>query len=274
LQQELTTSFAAFVESVEQAETLLEQGQPREAVALALAAIDGVLEGREAVLGPMWEGQAFLNEQTSQVRRRLGVALEAQGDGQNAQQLGEQAEQVLDGLARQIETETDPVRRHRLVMHYQTVRDMARIRAMANRLTPSQRQTWMSVLRLLDEVSLAHQQVILASELLFAQFETSSSNLEDYLRLSDTIRGASQLVTMLSGGDDAANGMQGFAQSMVNLQTRLAHFNQSIDAYIQDDMGALDRQLDSLGENVRMPDPSTPLNQIDAELAERIQRLE
>ena len=70
---------------------------------------------------------------------------------------------------------------------------------------------------------------MMGSEVLFAQFEATSSNLKSYLSLMDTVDGASRLIRMVRGAGDQASGMAGFAESMGELQQRLAGFNQSVE---------------------------------------------
>ena len=274
LQREMDQSFKVFTDSVQQAEQLLDKGETQKAVQKASAAIDAVLKVREEVLAPMWEGQRSLTKQTAKVRSRLARAVSATDKSENGE-LSKRAEKTLDSIAKRVADEEDPLRKKRLVAHYRTVRNLARIRSMADQLSPDQRKLWMNVLRILDEAALAHQQVLMGSEVLFAQFEATSSNLKEYLALMETVEGASQLLQVVRGVDDAKAGMSGFTQSMGKLQSRLSNFNQSVEQALQGRMIELEAQLDSLepmqaeggGGGMLMP------AQEDSELTARIERL-
>jgi membrane-associated HD superfamily phosphohydrolase len=280
LQREMNQSFDMFTDTVQEAEKLLEEGKTQEAVQKASAAIDAVLKVREEVLGPMWEGQRNLTEQTAKVRARLARAVSAKDDRQKGE-LSERAERTLDNLAKRVANEEDPLRKKRLVAHYRTVRNLSRIRSMADKLSPDQRKLWMNVLRILDEAALAHQQVLMGSEVLFAQFEATSANLKEYLALMEIVEGASELLQVVRGVDDARAGMSGFTQSMNKLQSRLSNFNQSVEQALQGRMVELEAQLDSMepmqaqaaqaarGEDGGMLMPAEE----DSELTARIERV-
>jgi membrane-associated HD superfamily phosphohydrolase len=280
LQREMNQSFDMFTDTVQEAEKLLEEGKTQEAVQKASAAIDAVLKVREEVLGPMWEGQRNLTEQTAKVRARLARAVSAKDDSEKGE-LSERAERTLDNLAKRVANEEDPLRKKRLVAHYRTVRNLSRIRSMADKLSPDQRKLWMNVLRILDEAALAHQQVLMGSEVLFAQFEATSANLKEYLALMETVEGASELLQVVRGVDDARAGMSGFTQSMNKLQSRLSNFNQSVEQALQGRMVELEAQLDSMepmqaqaaqaarGEDGGMLMPAEE----DSELTARIERV-
>ena len=75
LQREMDRSFRVFVDSVRDAEQLLDEGRTQEAVQKAAAVIEGVLAVRDVVLDPMWRGQEALAEQIAGVRARLAHAV-------------------------------------------------------------------------------------------------------------------------------------------------------------------------------------------------------
>ncbi|MHC5004189.1 MAG: hypothetical protein ACYTJ0_13825, partial [Planctomycetota bacterium] len=81
LQREMDQSFRVFVETIEEAEQLLEAGETHEAVQRAAAALDIVLAARDQVLGPRWDGQQVLSEQIATVRSRLATAVQASRRG-------------------------------------------------------------------------------------------------------------------------------------------------------------------------------------------------
>jgi len=273
LRREMDQSFRLFVESVEEAERLLDEGRTHEAVQMAAASLDLVLEVREAVLGPMWDGQQALTEQIAGVRARLAAAVQVANRPVETQ-LDDRTETTLDTLAGRIANESDGVRKKRLVAHYRTVRNLARIRSMAVQLSPDQRKIWMSVLHVLDKAALAHQQVMMGSEVLFAQFEATASNLRSYLSLMDTVDGAARLIEMVRGADGADAGMAGFADSMIDLQRRLASFNTSVEQALEGRMFELDAQLESIEPITAEFDAGggIPLDE-DLELAGRISRI-
>lgn len=286
LQQEMDRSFKIFMDRVGEAEQLLDDGKTSEAVQMTAAAIEGVLAVREKVLGPMWQGQMALTEQTSKVRARLARAVELSGNGKaggngRAPAIDQRAETTLNSVARRIATEKDALRKKRLIAHYRAVRNLARVRAMAEQLSPDQRKLWLNVLQVLDEASLAHQQVLMGSEVLFAQFEATGSNLKEYMGLMDTVEGASRLMKMVRGAREEGTGMAGFVENMGQLQQRLSGFNESVEQALQGRMFNLDAEIDALAP--LEGDPGAPgggtasavmSTEEDAELHDRIERLQ
>ncbi len=272
LQREMDASFRVFLDSIEKAEAQLDEGRTRDAVQTCAAAIDAVLVVREDVLEPIWEGQAFLNEQIGQVRIRLARAVASEGF-RGEVSLDAQTESMLDRIALRIAEEKDPLRKARLVSHYRTVRSLAHVKLLSEKLSPDQRKLWGNVLRVLEEASTAHQQLLMGTEVLFAQLEATSTNLKDYLKLIDTVDGASQLVGMVNGIGEAGEGMAQFAQNMQALQSRLSTFNRSVEAALEQNMQRLDDQVEALGTT---PTDTAAVNEsinADAELGERLKRL-
>lgn len=272
LQREMDRTFQVFVTGVEEAEELLDEGKTQEAVQKAAVAIDTVLAVRDEVLNPMWEGQIALAEQVSRVRARLAQAVEAAAES-GPVQLDDQTELSLDAIARRIAEEDDPLRKKRLVAHYRTVRNLARIKAMSVELSPDQRKMWLSVLQVLDEAAVAHQQVMMGTEVLFAQFEATAANLRAYVSLMETVDGASQLMRIVRGVDDHSAGMSSFADSMNELQQRLAGFNESVEHALQGRMLELEAQIDAI--EPMSSDGASPvmIGEEDGELAARIARI-
>jgi flagellar hook-basal body complex protein FliE len=271
LQREMNQSFRVFVEGMGEADRLLDEGKTAEAVQKAGAAIEGVLAVREKVLAPMWQGQEALVQQVAAVRARLASAVQAAAKN-GPVRLDAQTEATLDAVAARIAGEQDPLRKKRLVAHYRTVRNLARIRAMAMQLSPDQRKMWLSVLQVLDEASVAHQQVMMGTEVLFAQFESTAANLQAYLSLMETVDGASQLMRLVRGVDQHSAGMSSFADSMNELQQRLAGFHESVEQVLQGSMIELEAQIDALPAESQGGLPVMP-GEEDAELAARMARL-
>lgn len=272
LQREMDRSFKVFVESVHEAEQLLDEGRTQEAVQKASAAIDSVLAVRDSVLVPMWEGQEALAEQIASVRTRLAQAVQSASEN-GPVQLDEQTETTLDAIAQRIASEADPLRKKRLVAHYRTVRNLARIKAMAVQLSPDQRKMWLSVLQVLDEAAVAHQQVMMGTEVLFGQFEATSANLQAYVSLMETVDGASQLMRIVRGVDEHSAGMASFAESMSGLQQRLATFNESVEQALQGRMLELEAQIDLIEPMAQEPGSPVMAGDEDSELAARLARL-
>jgi hypothetical protein len=271
LEQEMAGSFQAFAESVATAEQLLAENRPAEAVQACSAAIDQVVAGRENVLRPMWEGQAYLAEQIGQVRTRLASAVAAAG-GSTQTRLDERAERMLDGIASRIAAEPDPRRKKRLVTHYRTIRQLAQIKQMALQLSPNQRKLWQNVLRVLEDTALAHQQVLMGTEVLFAQFQATAMNLKEYEELIRTVDGAARLLGVARGLGQSGHGLTRLTQSMSELQERLAGMNQHIEQVLNVKMIDLETQVDTVTA-AASSDAGTVSTDIDAELARRLQRL-
>ncbi len=272
LQREMERSFRVFVESVQEAEQLLDEGRTQEAVQKAAAAIDSVLAVRDTVLEPMWKGQEALAEQIAGVRERLAYAVQAAAEN-GPVKLDQQTEAMLDAIAQRIASEQDPLRKKRLVAHYRTVRNLARIRTMAVQLSPDQRKMWLSVLQVLDEAAVAHQQVMMGTEVLFGQFEATSANLHAYVALMETVDGASQLMRIVRGVDEHSAGMASFAESMGGLQHRLATFNESVELALQGHMLELEAQIDLIEPMSHQPGSGVMAADEDGELAARMARL-
>ncbi|MEO1236596.1 MAG: hypothetical protein AAFX76_07390 [Planctomycetota bacterium] len=275
LQREMDQSFAVFLDRMEVAEQKLDQGETNEAVQEVAAAIDGVIEVRDDVLGPMWEGQETLQEQTARARQRLAKAVGSIPEDSQIQ-IDREAEATLDAIAGRIAEENDPLRKKRLVAHYRTARNLARIRVMAQQLTPDQRRLWLNVLQVLDEAALAHQQVLMGTEVLFAQFEATSANLKEYMALMGTVEGASRLMEMVRGVDENGEGMTGFVSNMQALQDRLVGFNDSVEQALESRMLELDAQLQSLEpfEGGGSGGGVVISGELDGELEARIGRLQ
>ncbi len=272
LQREMGQSFKVFVESVQEAEALLDSGETQKAVQKAASAIETVLGVREAVLTPMWEGQTMLADQIGLVRARLAQAVEA-AEANGAVQLDQETEATLDVIATRVSAEVDPLRKKRLVAHYRTVRNLARIKAMAVQLSPDQRKMWLSVLLVLDEAAVAHQQVMMGTEVLFAQFEATSANLQAYVSLMETVDGASQLMRLVRGVDEHSAGMSSFAESMGELQLRLSTFNESVELALQGRMLELESQIDYIQPLGSQPGSAIMAVEEDGELISRMSRL-
>ena len=271
LQQEMAGSFQAFSESLETAEQFLSEDKPEEAVAVCATAIENVVGSHETVLTPMWEGQTYLAEQAAQVRARLAKAVEASG-GSAETQLGERAEAMLDGIAKRVADETDERRKKRLVAHYRTIRQLAQIRQMSQQLSPNQRKLWKNVLRVLEDTALAHQQVLMGTEVLFAQFEATAANLKDYRELIRTVDGAAKLLGVARGLGQSGAGLGRLSESMYGLQKRVGGLNGQIEEMLQIRMFDLESQVESVTAIADEETGAVPAA-IDDELSERLARV-
>ena len=274
LQQEMNGSLKVFSESVEEAQQLMEQGKSKEAITKCSAAMDAVMQNRDKVVGPMWQGQDYLNEQIGKVRGRLAQAVESSG-GNSDVKLDRKTEKLLDGIAGRISGEKDELRKRRLVAHYKTVRQLSKIKQMSKQLSPNQRKLWRNVLGVLENTTLTHQQVLMGTEVLFAQFEATAQNLKEYEGLIDTVEGASKLLGVVKGLGQSGQGLAAFSQNMMELQKRMAGFNSQIEVVLEDKMIDLEAQSEaisaSMAENEELGGISA---QVDDELTARLKKFE
>ncbi len=273
LQQEMSASFEVFVVSMQRAEELLAAGDVRSAVEEAVVAINGVLDARDRVVTPMWEGQQFLTEQTAKVRQRLAMSLTTEDLENLNPQLDERSELMLDRVATQISEETDNFRRRRLIAHYRAIRNLAEVRQMSQQLTPDQQALWMSVLSVLQEAQQTHLELMLGSETMFEQFEVSAQSLEGYLTLMETLDGASEMLGRVRGAGEEGSGLAEFAEAMNSLQSNLAGFNQSVERLISESMTQLETDIDTIRDqqDLNITDGDDGL---DDELRARIERID
>lgn len=272
LEQEMGTSLKQFLDSVNQAEKLLQQGDDQQAVRICADAVDRVLEAREQVLGPMWEGQKFLTEQIGWVRQRLAQAVEAAQVDVN-DKLDDRSEKLLDSIAKRIAREDNPLRKKWLIGHYRTTRNLAQIKRMSVSLSPDQRAMWANVLSVLEEASFAHQQILMGSEVLFAQFQATAANLHEYMTLMETVDGAARLMQMVRGSGDNAAAMEDFAGSMTHLQQRLSTFSEAVEGVLQNRMAELEARIDSMAPTSDTDPFASGMIEPDAELNERLEAL-
>jgi cell fate (sporulation/competence/biofilm development) regulator YmcA (YheA/YmcA/DUF963 family) len=274
LQQEMNGSLKVFSESVEEAQQLMEQGKSKEAITKCSAAMDAVLDSRDKVLGPMWQGQDYLNEQIGKVRSRLAQAVESSG-GTSDVKLDEKTEKLLDGIAGRIANENDELRKRRLVAHYKTIRQLSKIKQMAKQLSPNQRKLWRNVLGVLENTTLTHQQVLMGTEVLFAQFEATAQNLKEYEGLIDTVEGASRLLGVVKGLGESGQGLAAFSQNMMELQKRMAGFNSQIEVVLEDKMIDLEAQAEAISTSMAENEEFGGISaQVDDELTERLKKFE
>jgi len=271
LSQELDRSFATFTSRIEQAIALMDEGRTEAAVELSVQAINDVLETRKQVISPMWEAQTYLAARIGEVRGRLATAVESSKPGGAEQD--KSAEILLDGIAKRIATTADPIRKQRLVAHYRTVRDLAALKRQARRLSPDERSLWSGVLKVLEEASLAHQRVLMGSEVLFAQLESAGGRMGEYLELIRTVQGVNDLIAGVSGLQDGIGGMEGFVEAMRGLSTQLAGFDEAITVALEGTMGDLESRIDSIAPPEGDEAAGIAGVQIDDELASRIQRV-
>ena len=266
---EIGNGFPRFVGQIDDAIALMEQGRNTEAVALSAQAIDGVLSSRDAVVNPLWEAQFYLNEQIAVVRSKLAQSLTTNDPTTDAGKATAQSTQMLDQIATRISQTKDPVRKRQLVAHYRTMRTLTKVRANSLHMSPDQRKLWFGVLRVLEQASVAHQQVLMGSETLFAQLDGTGSQLRDYLGLMQTMAGVDSLLGSVQGG-----GMQGFVEGMKTLQDQMESFSESMQGALESSMVDLETRVDSI-QSTSSDDEGgllTPTS-IDDELKSRIDRI-
>ena len=270
LSQELDASFCSFTAKIERAVTMMDEGRTEAAVELSVEAIREVLAVREGVIEPMWEAQTYLASRIGEIRGRLATAVESSKPGQA--EPDRSAEVLLDGIAKRIGATNDPIRKQRLIAHYRTVRDLAAVRQKARKLTPDERNLWAGVLKVLDEAALAHQRVLMGSEVLFAQLESTATRMGDYLQLVRTVQGVNDLVAGVSGLQDAVGGMEGFVEAMRGLSTQLNGFDEAITSALESTMGDLEGRIDAIAPAEGDAAAGIAGIQIDDELAGRLQK--
>jgi hypothetical protein len=266
---EIGGGFPRFVGQIDDAIALMEQGRNTEAVALSAQAIDGVLAARDAVVNPLWEAQFYLNEQIAVVRSKLAQSLTTNDPTTDAGKATAQSNQMLDQIATRIAQTKDPVRKRQLVAHYRTMRTLTKVRANSLHMSPDQRKLWFGVLRVLEQASVAHQQVLMGSESLFAQLDGTGSQLRDYLGLMQTMAGVDSLLGSVQGG-----GMQGFVEGMKTLQDQMESFSESMQGALESSMIDLETRVDTI-QSTETGDEGgvmTPTS-IDDELKSRIDRM-
>lgn len=269
LQTELESSFKVFTATVQEAGVLLEQGKTKEAMTKMNEAIKGVLVARDKVVQPMWDGQAFLNVQIGKVRERLAKAAPP---GQEDEGVDKQTEATLDNIASEIVKESDPVRKKRLTVRYKAIRALAEVKSLAMRLTPDQRKLWLNVLRVLEESSLAHMQLLMRAEMMFAQLDATGAHLDDYQVLYKTLTGAIDLMKQVRKGDarSAIRRMSDFSLTVKGLSGNIESAVETLMQQLEVDLNQIQGEIDDDYDDV-FGDGEIDL---DAELNARIQSLD
>ena len=268
LEGQINNGFPKFVGQLDDAIVLMEDGKTKEAVAMSAQAVDGVLLARDSIVDPLWEAQFYLNAQIADVRNRLATSLTTNNPTSTAGKADTESNKMLDTIASRISKTQDPARKKKLVAHYRTIRTLASVRKASVQMTPDQRKLWFSVLKVLDQASAAHQQVLLGSETLFAQLDGTATQLRDYLGLLQTVEGVDALLGSVEGG-----GMEGFVEGMRLMQAQMETFSQSMEGALQGSMAELESRVDSMqnletkGESVVAP------STIDDELQTRMDRM-
>ncbi len=265
---ELDSRFPRFVGQIDDAIILMEAGRNQEAVALSAQAIDGVLCARDSVVNPLWEAQFYITEQIAMVRSRLAASLSTNDPATVAGKATAQSTQMLDGVAKRISQTSDPARKKRLISHYHTLRTLSKVRARTMSMTPDQRKLWFGVLKVLEQASVAHQQVLTGSEALFAQLDGTGSQLRDYLGLMQTMEGVDSLLGTVEGG-----GMEGFVDGMRTLQAQMETFSESMQGALESSMIDLESRVDSMQATESESGGIVTSTSIDDELQSRIDRV-
>lgn len=265
---QLEGGFQQFVTQLDESIRLMETGKNKEAVALSATAVEGVLESRDAIIKPLWEAQFYLNSQIANVRARLAGSLTADDPATSAGKADAESARMLDSIALRISSTTDPVRKRQLVSHYRTIRTLGKVRKASMLMTPDQRKLWFGVVRVLEQASAAHQQVLMGCETLYAQLDGTASQLRDYLGLMQTVEGVDALLGSFEGG-----GMEGFVESMRALQDQMENFSQSMEGALQVSMGELESRVEAMQGDDSKPGSILAPSSIDDELQSRIDRV-
>ncbi len=268
LEGQINNGFPKFVGQLDDAIVLMEDGKTKEAVAMSAQAVDGVLLARDSIVDPLWEAQFYLNAQIADVRNRLATSLTTNNPTSIAGKADTESNKMLDTIASRISKTQDPARKKKLVAHYRTIRTLASVRKASVQMTPDQRKLWFSVLKVLDQASAAHQQVLLGSETLFAQLDGTATQLRDYLGLLQTVEGVDALLGSVEGG-----GMEGFVEGMRLMQTQMETFSQSMEGALQGSMAELESRVDSMQNLETKGDSVVAPSTIDDELQTRMDRM-
>ena len=268
LEGQINNGFPKFVGQLDDAIVLMEDGKTKEAVAMSAQAVDGVLLARDSIVDPLWEAQFYLNAQIADVRNRLATSLTTNNATSIAGKADTESNKMLDTIASRISKTQDPARKKKLVAHYRTIRTLASVRKASVQMTPDQRKLWFSVLKVLDQASAAHQQVLLGSETLFAQLDGTATQLRDYLGLLQTVEGVDALLGSVEGG-----GMEGFVEGMRLMQTQMETFSQSMEGALQGSMAELESRVDSMQNLETKGDSVVAPSTIDDELQTRMDRM-
>ncbi|MDA1106167.1 MAG: hypothetical protein O2855_06195 [Planctomycetota bacterium] len=268
LSGELSDGFPRFIGEIDQAILLMDEGRIQEAVAMSANAVDGVLASRDGVVNPLWETQFYLQEQISMVRGRLAESISGGDKATAAGQSAAQQERMLDQVATRIAQTKDPIRKRRLIGHYRTIRTLGKAKAASVAMTPDQRKLWHGVLRVLEQATLAHQQVMMGAETLFSQLDGTSMQLRDYLTLMQTIDGVDAMLGSVQGG-----GMEGFVEGMKTLQDQMETFSESMQVALESSMADLESRVETI-QAVESEDGSIMApTSLDDELMSRINRV-
>ena len=268
LEGQINSGFPKFVGQLDDAIVLMEDGKTKEAVAMSAQAVDGVLLARDSIVDPLWEAQFYLNAQIADVRNRLATSLTTNNPTSTAGKADAESNKMLDTIASRISKTQDPARKKKLVAHYRTIRTLASVRKASVQMTPDQRKLWFSVLKVLDQASAAHQQVLLGSETLFAQLDGTATQLRDYLGLLQTVEGVDALLGSVEGG-----GMEGFVEGMRLMQAQMETFSQSMEGALQGSMAELESRVDSMQNLETKGDSVVAPSTIDDELQTRMDRM-
>lgn len=237
LQHEMARKSDSFVRAMQQATELLDAGREREAIDTVVLAVEQVLVVRDRVLKPMWLGQAYFDEQIVVIRRRLSELTDS-----DASQLDEQTESMLDGIALRIRDTQDDVERRRLTIRYKALRALAEVRAAASRLSPEQRTLWEKVLHVLEDSALVHLQMLVRTEVMFAQFEATARTLRDQHTLLATTRSAMELMKQVNAARDVRAGVIDLSKQTADARVRL-------DRTVTDLMRRLEADLDAAAKD-------------------------
>lgn len=268
LSGEMTMGFPKFIGQIDDAIIMMDEGRVKDAVATSINAVDGVLASRDAVVNPLWEAQFFLNEQIAMVRSRLAQSMSTDDPGTAAGKATAQTAKMLDQIAARIAQTSDPVRKRRLIAHYRTVRTLSKVRSNSLNMTPDQRKLWLGVLSVLEQASLAHQQVMMGAESLFAQLDGTGMQLRDYLTLMQTIDGVDALLGSVQGG-----GMEGFVEGMRTLQEQMETFSESMQVALESSMAELESRVETIQETETEDGSILAPTSVDDELQSRIDRV-
>lgn len=266
LTEELEGDLHRCMTRLDEAMDLMVEGRSREAIAVGTRAVEDALASRDAIVDPLWEAQFYLNAQVADLRARLTDTMPSRSQT-TASGLPEETARVLDSMAARIASTEDSFRRNQLVAQYRTIRTLASMKTVTHRLSPEQRRLWLEALRMLEQVSGAHQQLLLGCETLYVQMRGTARQLRDALGLVGATEGLGALL-----GFGHADRVEGHLKSLQALHERMQAFSAQVQDAMQAGLGELERRAQTI-EVPSQDQVSSDMAMADEELQARLNRL-
>ena len=113
----------------------------------------------------------------------------------------------------------------------------------------------------------------MGSEILFAQFESTAVQLNEYLTLMQTIHGVNDLLGAVNGVGADSSGMASFVEGMQGLQEQLSGFNGIVEEALNEQMFNLESNVDAIQPVAGDDLQGVVSTQSDNELANRLKKV-